>query len=816
MKKTSFNKDWTFSLGGRSVFEEMMGASGDVEKVTLPHDASIRRERNPEEPNGSGNGFFREENYVYAKTFTLNPEDEGKNIWIEFEGVYQNAFVYINNSFAGKHPYGYGNFYIDATRLVKFGEENKITVQVKNGVPSGRWYTGGGIYRDVNLMIADRLHLVPDGIHLAAIDVEEDQAVIRSRAAVEYTGTGVRDIQLMIKLYDAEGALAAEDVMPITVEEHSKRTFTQKIYVHNPKLWSTDTPYLYKYKCIVLENGMEIDAEEGTFGIRKLQLDPKHGLRINGKEVKLRGGCIHHDNGITGTAEFPHAAEFRVKRLKEAGYNAIRSSHYPMSRRLLEVCDREGMLVMDEFADVWTTTKVDFDYGMHMTEWWEQDVTNLINKDYNHPCVIMYSIGNEIPQTGNKFDVQWGKLLADKIRKLDDSRYVTNSLNLMLSVMDRMDQIMAEMNLDADAAGGNTEINSLMSNLGAMMGAMVSTPTAVKAVEEAFAQVDICGYNYAECRYEPDHESYPNRVMVGSETYPKDLDKNWELVEKHPYVIGDFSWTAWDYLGEAGIGKVTYGKKQGMNFYAEYPYKAGYCGDMNLIGDRRPVSYWREIIWGLRSKPYICVQPPKYYGVERGMTDWAMTDAVRTWNFKGYEGKPVIVEVYANGDEAELILNGQLVEKKTIGTEKKAQVLFDTVYTPGTLKVVVYKNGEAVGTDDIATAGEDVEMSLYADTDIVSADETDIAYVDLALTDSEGRLNTDAALPVTVSIDGAGVIAGFGSADPESEENYFDMTAKAYEGRLRAAIRGNGETGTIRVTFTAEGCKDAVICLEAK
>ena len=406
-----------------------------------------------------------------------------------------------------------------------------------------------------------------------------------------------------------------------------------------------------------------LDEEEGTFGIRKLQLDTKHGLRINGKVVNLRGGCIHHDNGVTGTAEFAHAAEFRVRKLKEAGYNAIRSSHYPMSIKLLEACDKLGVYVMDEFSDVWTSTKVDYDYGTHMAEWWEHDVTNLVTKDYNHPCVIMYSIGNEIPENGNKFDAQWGKKLADKIRTLDDSRYVTNSLNLMLSIMDRIGEMMAAAQGGGEGASGEPmEINSAMSNMGDMMGALIASEIAGKATEEAFAQVDIAGYNYATVRYEQDAKNYPNRIIVGSETYPQDLDKNWELIEKHPYIIGDFSWTAWDYLGEAGIGKITYGESQGMGFYAEYPYKAAYCGDMNLIGDRRPISYWREIIWGLRKAPYVSVQPPQYYGVKHGMTFWSMTDAVRSWNWAGYEGKPVIVEVYADADEAELYVNGELLK----------------------------------------------------------------------------------------------------------------------------------------------------------
>ena len=824
MRKQKFNDNWIFRTGGGSSLEALAGGDRAGKMVTLPHDASIGKERNPEEPNGSGNGFFREENYNYTKEFELDPKDEGKNIYFEFEGVYQNAFVYINHAFAGKCPYGYGNFYIDATKFVRFDRKNELKVIVKNGVPSGRWYTGGGIYRDVNLMIADRLHLAADSVHLAAVDVEEDQAVIRAAATIAYTGTGVRDVQFFIRLLDADGNVAAESVMPVTVEEYTEREYLQKLYVDQPKLWDEEHPYLYTYQVVIKEGENVLDEEEGTFGIRKLQLDRKHGLRVNGKVVNLRGGCIHHDTGVTGTAEFAHTAEFRVRKLKEAGYNAIRSSHYPMSRRLLEACDKFGMYVMDEFSDVWTTTKVDFDYGTHMAEWWEHDITNLVKKDYNHPCVIMYSIGNEIPETGNKFDTQWGKKLADKLRSLDDSRYVTNSLNLMLSIMDRLGEMKEQMAAQAEAnakdtdgkeLGENSEINSMMSSMGDMMNMLIGSEIAGKATEEAFAQVDIAGYNYAQCRYEPDAKRYPNRIIVGSETFPKDLDENWELVEKHPYVIGDFSWTAWDYLGEAGIGKILYEEQPGMGFYAPYPYKAAYCGDLNLLGDRRPVSYWREMIWGLQKAPYLSVQLPQYYGITPQMTNWSMTNAVRSWNWNGYEGKPAVVEVYTDAEEAELYINGELKERKAVGEKKKYIAEFDTIYMPGVVETVVYKGGTEVGRDRIVTAKDEVQITAFADAKEIPADGSDICYVEISLDDENGNRNPGADKAVRVSVDGPGVILGYGSADPESEENYFDMTAKAYEGRLRAAVRGNGAVGTITVTLQAEGCEDVKVQIEA-
>lgn len=819
MKKQKFNQDWIFTIGSGSSLDALAGGNNTAKQVTLPHDASIGRERNPEEPNGSGNGFFREESYVYTKTFSMNADDKDKNVYLEFEGVYQNAFVYVNNSFAGKCPYGYSNFYVDITKYLNYNEPNALKVVVKNGVPSGRWYTGGGIYRDVNLMIADRLHLAPDSVQLAAIEVEDDQAIIRAKSTIAYTGIGIREITLCTELMDTDGNVVAADEMPVTVEEHSEQTYQQKMYVLNPNRWDAENPYLYTYRTYIKENDSVIDEETGTFGIRKLQLDTKHGLRVNGKVVKLRGGCIHHDNGIIGTAEFTHSAEARVKKLKETGFNAIRSAHYPMSRKLLEACDKYGMYVMDEYSDVWVSTKVEFDYSTQMTEWWEHDIENLVKKDYNHPCVIMYSIGNEIPEAGNKFDVQWGKKIADKLRSLDDTRYTTNSLNLLLAIMNDLPKLMAQ-NADAQVAANTEkdqpqEINSMMNNLGAMMAQFMASDFAAEKVKEACAQVDITGYNYAAARYEIDGKLFPNRILVGSETNPPDLDKNWELVEKLPYVIGDFDWTAWDYIGETGIGKINYTDQQSMGFYAPYPCKIAYCGDINILGNRRPISYWRELIWGLRKAPYIAVQLPQHYGEPQSTTQWSMSDAVRSWNWNGYEGKPVKVEVYAAADEVELLINGQSVERKKVGETKKYITIFDTTYHAGKVEVIAYSDGKECGRDEILTASDEVVIAAKADRTQIPADGSDIAYIDICMQDASGILNPNADKAVSISLDGPGEIMGYGSADPESEENYYDTVAKAYEGKLRAAVRGTGETGKIVVTLSADGLESVKVDVEA-
>lgn len=842
MIKRSFNHNWSFQIGAASSFALLTGGAGDAKKVTLPHDASIGRERNPKESNGSGNGYFREENYVYSKEFDLDADLKDKNVWIEFEGIYQNSSVYVNNAFVGSHPYGYGNVYYDLTKYVMFGEKNQIRVQVKNGVPSGRWYTGGGIYRDVHLMIADRLHIVPDGVRLATTELDDEYAVVRVDTTIENKGLGTRSAELQVQLIDDQGQVAAENRMPLTIFEGEEHSFRQWLTVEKPETWDTDHPYLYTYKARLLDGDAIVDEETDTFGIRKISLDVKRGLRINGKPVKLAGGCLHHDNGIIGTAEFPYAEEYRVKKLKEGGFNALRSSHYPMSRALIRACDKYGMYIMDEFADVWTTTKVDFDYGMNMPQWWKFDVQMQVRKDYNHPSVILYSIGNEIPETGNKIDTAaWGKSLADAYRALDDTRFVVDSMNLMLSVMDRLPEIMADLKAKAGAAGNTQsasgaaegvfstgaapeddgqvqagEINETMSSLGDMMSAVIGSEITTKATEEAGAQVDVMGYNYAYFRYEPDIARYPNRIIMGSETYPRDLDANWALVEKYPQIIGDFDWTCWDYLGEAGIGKTRYGKPEGFGFYAEYPTKAAYCGDFDLLGDKRPVQLWRETIWGLRKDPYIAVQLPQHHGENQIYNGWILSNAVRSWNFSGYEGKPVRIEVYVDAEEVELKVNGASAGRTKVGEEKKNIAYFETIYQPGTVEAIAYRGGQKLGQDILVTAGTPVVMEASTDRTVIPADQSDICYVEVTLKDADGHVNPEVRIPVTVSVEGAGILLGYGSADPDSEENYFDTTAKTFNGRLRAAIRGNGSAGDIRVTFTAEGLKPAVVELKAE
>ena len=801
MIRQKFNTNWVCQKGTGAPLESVMGGAGESMPVTLPHDAMIGQTRDPNLTMGGGVGFFPYQNVAYLKDFNLDEHPEGTVCWLEFEGVYMNAEVHINGSFAGKCPYGYSNFYIDGTRYVKYGQRNSVRVVAKNAVSSGRWYTGGGIYRDVSLMIGPPLHISPDGIKISTPDIDDDLAIVRITTLLHNNSLSTKDVVVHHDIIDADGSTVAEIAAPITIFAGESKDLRLQLAIYHPLLWQIAEPYLYTCHTSLSVNGLMIDDETNRFGIRKLQLDSRNGLRINGQPIKLHGGCIHHDNGVIGAIEFKMAAQRRISKLKAAGYNAIRMAHHPASKALLEACDELGMLVMDEFTDCWTQAKVAFDYGVHFTEWWEHDLTQMVAKDYNHPSVIMYSIGNEITEVGDKITGQWGKKLADKIRQLDDSRYTINCVNLMMSAMNNIDEIRKELSSDRDEP---MEINTAMNTMWAMLAKAGGSEITGKITAESFAQVDIAGYNYAAYRYEKDLAAFPNRFLVGSETTSASLDVNWQLVKKYPRILGDFNWTAYDYLGEVGIGEVQYGESKSGSFYKSYPWRSAFCGDLDLIGDRRPISYWRDIVWGTRSTPYVAVQDPAHYGEKQQPSNWGWTDAIESWTWQGFEDKPIVVEVYAAGDEVELLLDGISLGRKSVGQDKAFIAKFDTIYRPGRLEAIAYAGDQVAGRYALQTSSSNVRLQASCADTSIGTSYDDIAFIEVSLVDHAGVLNPQQDMLITAEVGGQGSMMGFGSANPCNEDNYLAGQATSYHGRALLVVRSNGQPGTIDVTFNSE------------
>lgn len=405
MKEISFNRNWTYTAGVSLGFG-MMGSMAQEVPVTLPHDATVHEKRSADADSGGGmagaKGFYPNNTYLYKKQFDVPKEWEGKRIWLLFEGAYANAQVMINGSFAGQCLNGYREFYISCDAFLLYGEQNEIQVSLYNDKDS-RWYGGAGIYREVQLLIAEPLHFALDGVRLTTRSADEEVAAVEAEITIENDSLYNRDTRVEVDFYDREGKCAAHDFQKLHIAGRQTETVHPRLYLKKPRLWSLEQPNVYCVKVTLYEQDAIIDQYEiDTFGVRVLTLDNVRGLAINGKSVKLYGGCIHHDNGVIGAATIEGAEERRVKRLKAAGYNAIRSSHHPISRGLLRACDRYGVAVMDELSDMWNQPKSPRDYGIHFADHWQEDIAAMVAKDYNHACVVMYSTGNEICESPTK------------------------------------------------------------------------------------------------------------------------------------------------------------------------------------------------------------------------------------------------------------------------------------------------------------------------------------------------------------------------------------------------------------------------------
>lgn len=810
MLKVKFNQDWKIRQNNGNLSMPSPNDPGPG-PIMVPHDAMLGTKRSADSATGGGGAFFQGQTMEYSKRFRL-PEGKNELCFVEFEGVHSNAKVLVNGEFVGQWPYGYSAFTLRIDEYLNPGEENEIVVYAKNcGQPNSRWYTGTGIYRDVNLMTGPALHIAPDGVRVTTLEVEPDLAVLEVETTVNHAGAGFRNGYVRTVLKTSSGEVAAKTSGKFSLKSNDTVVVCQRLYVENPMLWDAENPQLYLCETVLESQGEELDRSETEVGICKLQLDPIHGLRVNGKTVKLKGGCIHHDNGVLGAATYYDAEERRARKLKSAGYNAIRSAHNPISPAMLRACDKVGLYVMDEFTDIWLQNKTDYDYAEYFTEWWERDVEAMVRKDYNHPCVVLYSIGNEIPETGGVRGAAWGRKIAEKIRSLDHSRYITDGINVMLSIKDHMDRIMQDIQA-ADTARQGSDINEAMTARFAFMDKILKHPMVDDALAEVSDALDVVGYNYAANRYEQDHERYPQRIIVGSETGGNALDKNWALVEKLDCVIGDFCWTAWDYLGEVGIGRVVYEEDQETGFYGGYPWISAFCGDFDLVGNRLPISYWREIIWGHRGyTPYIAVKKPFRYEHKVKSAMWGWTDSVSSWTWPGFEEKPVVVEVYSNAEEVELIVNGKSLGRKSVGDDTRGYyTTWETVYAPGTVEAVAYCGGQEVGRYAIQTAGNPA-ICLSAEREQIHAGTDDLLYVNVELVDADGLINSASDREITISVEGPLTLLGSGSANPETTESYLDATHKTYFGQMLAVFRAGDDVGIARITASAEGMEPVVL-----
>ncbi len=811
MKITKWNDAWKFWVNN-GAFALVWNVPEEAREINLPHDAMIEKKANPNSLNGGNTGFRDGEIYDYVKFLYAPEEWKSQTIMLKFEGVYMNAFVHVNGQLAAKNPFGYTTFYVELNDYLKYGEENEIRVEVKAGAMiNSRWYSGAGIYRDVYLLNSDLTYIVPEGVQIKTENADQEYAVLTVTTELKNRRTYPQEILLVTEIQDEKGNVAATEKTSAILFDQEIRKLSQRIIVETPKLWSDETPELYTCVTRVYmkdEEEILIDENQENFGIRTLQIDSKRGLRVNGRTVKLRGACIHHDSGLLGAATYEDAQYRQIKLMKEAGFNAIRMAHHPMAPAMLRACDALGMYVMDEAFDMWNHGKSDYDYSLYFQEWWEKDVTAMVRKDFNHPSVILYSVGNEIPEIGLAHGAKICHQLCTKIKSLDTTRFTLASVNGVFAAGDSVDKIMQDVLANAnsssadDAGEVNGSVNDFMTALDEHMDEIVVHDIISEKLEKACAATDIAGYNYMTARYEMDGEKYPNRIIVGSETYPPEIARNWKLVEQLPHVIGDFTWTGWDYIGEAGVGIPAYQWGEG-GFGAVYPAQLAYPCDIDLTGFRRPASYFREIVFGLRKEPYIVAQDPHRYGQFLIKTPWVISDATANWTWEDCVGKPIVVEVYAPGDEVELFLNGKSLGKKASGKNAGFRVLFETVYKPGVLTAVVFENGQEISRSELQSVGK--ERSLWMEEETLSGIKEDgLMFLPIEIRDENDRLIYCDDQKLSLTVEGGAKAIGFGSGNPKPEYNFNEDVTKTFHGRALLILKKDKNVNKITVTIESE------------
>ncbi len=813
MIRYSFNHNWYLYKENPSSEKSLLGP------LTLPHDAMLFEKRDPQARNSYNTGYFPGGVYHYTKRFIALEEYRNKLAIFEFEGVYMDSQVFLNGLLAGGRPYGYSNFFVDAAGLLKIGQENQLEVVARNAnEPNSRWYTGSGIYRNVNLWLGSRLHIPPQGVKIATREISSQLAVVTVDTTITNQDECHRDFRLVTELRGQDGEIAALAVTSESAGAGQTTTIRRAIQVSQPVLWSPEHPSLYTCHTRLLAEDAVLDEDRETFGIRLLSLDAQNGLRLNGQMIKLRGGCVHHDNGVIGACTLEAAEQRRVRQIKASGFNAIRSAHHPMSKAMLDACDRYGLLVMDEFSDAWFHHKTDHDYAAYFRDWWESDIQAMVDKDYNHPCVVLYSIGNEINETATAEGVEYSRKLADKVRSLDDTRYVINCINgwysyfTTLGMWGTRRKGIGDQSVDTAIKKRITSLptNQVMNLMNRFMDLLVRLPGVDRCARQAYATVDVAGYNYMAGRYIVDGIHYPRRVICGSETYPPEIAKNWRLVKALPYVIGDFSWTAWDYLGEAGLCTWQYGGNQ--NLFKPYPCILADSAIIDISGQRQAQSYLHEIVWGLREGPYIAVQPINHAGERLSRSVWRGSNAIASWTWHGYEGRKAVVEVYAAADVVELFLNGRSLGKQSCGERHAFQAIYRIHYQPGQLTAVAYaKDGTEIARSSLQTASHTLQIDARPEVVRLKADGADLAYIPISLADEDGTVNPLADRLLTVQVEGAGTLLGFGSANPFSEERFVDQVHTTYQGRALAVVRAGWEAGMVKVTISAEGCETKVL-----
>lgn len=863
MQKIDFNKDWICRCLTRDE---------EAYPVTLPHDAMLSEPRT-QESTGEGNvGWYIGGDYEYTKNFFVPEEYKDKKVLIEFEEIYHNGEVYINGKKAAYRPYGYTNFYVDTEGFFQYGKENEIKVIARNAdQPNSRWYSGTGIYRPAYLHVAGEKYIPVNGVKIRTLsyDPAKIEVVVKTSAPgelslkIEFEGSKVlrvigestkignvnndRIISSDNKNMQPNGSVQTgengqkSELVQVEAEKNNQAAEYQAIFqldVPNAKLWDTEHPNLYTCKAVFGE-----DEVIETFGIRELIWNPQVGMTINGERVILRGACFHHDNGVLGACTYPEAEERKMRILKENGYNAVRSAHYPCSKALLDACDRMGMLMMDEYVDVWYIHKTKYDYAGQLADWWKQDLKDMVDKDYNHPSVIMYSTGNEVAETAQKKGIALTGDMTNFLHSLDSTRPVTCGINIFFNFLssiglgvyndDKAEKSAGNAEKNAAQATGKNEkkvvksgektVNKATENgkkgLGSTKPEKKKKPVGSEfyntlaclvgdyfmkcgatlypcdlRTKDAYANMDIAGYNYGIFRYKHDLKKYPNRLILGSETFCKDAYSFWEIAKKNKRIIGDFVWAGWDYIGEVGDGAAEYSD---YKFEDPATRMTGGNDRIDLNGKPRAEAAYTRVAFERETGPFIAVDPV-YQKEKLRLTGWQLTKALESWAWDGCNGEPAKVEVYARAAQVELFINGKSVGKKKV---KKCRANFNTTYQDGEITAVSYdENGKEINRYSLQTAGKDTVLQVRPEEKTVKPE--GLAFIQLQYTDSKGIWKPMEKHNIKVTVEN-GVLKGLGSPAPYVKGNYTDHTVATYYGEAMAVVQADGN-GPVKVTVADE------------
>lgn len=764
-----------------------LGDTAPGKPVTLPHDAMLAEPRTALSAGGTNTGWYEGYDYEYQRTLTV-PENELADTHIlEFEGVYHNAEVWLNGQKAAFRPYGYTNFYVDCAPYLHAGE-NELRVIARNAdQPNSRWYSGAGIYRPVQLWTARGAHITLNGVKIRTLSL--DPAVVEVRVKTTAPGT----VRLMV-----------DDLPAVQQESDGEAVFT--LTLDNARLWTPETPNLYTCRVNFAD-----DVVTETFGVRKVEWGTD-GFLLNGKRYIIQGACIHHDNGLLGAVCDPDAVARKVRLLKENGYNAIRSAHNPCSKALLTECDRQGMLVMDEYIDHWYIHKTEYDYVDHFNDWWHQDLTDMVEKDYNHPCVVLYSTGNEVSETAQKRGIALTKEMTDFLHGLDDSRPVTCGVNIFFNFLssigfgvysDEKAKKEAERAEKAKQRGEKTSKkkavgSQFFNNLAGLLGDEFMKRGATLhgcdvKTRDAFANMDIAGYNYGIYRYKRDLKKYPQRLILGSETFCNDAYKFRELAKQEPRLVGDFVWAGMDYLGEVMVGSWEYAD-YAETFDGGPGWVSAGSGRIDLTGKPLGEALYTRVALEADNGPYIAVCPVNHTGDRHSPSAWKMTNAMPSWSWTGCEGRKANVEVYARAARVELVLNGRTVGSKTLKNDCLAR--FSIPYESGTLEAVSYDAADhEMGRCKLQSAGGTTRLTL--DAEEPAAKPGHLCYVRLRYTDENGITKPLARGNIQVQVRG-GTLVGLGSACPFNKHSYLDRETDTYYGEALAIVRmGDDDAMTI-------------------